>query len=359
MAGLGTFAGQWRVFFHNTEAGTDDPGAGEIMIITVTGSEATGAVTGGFEWSCTGPLTENGRVWNAKRLVNGELSLRFDDVRLSPDGNHFRGRWSGEAPHNYAWIGVRVGTEPPPPVTPATANHLVALRNVEVNLQGGSRQYRFPVAPGARVIVRANQSSANPYVVTVGELDRAAVTLVSERTEPVERTAGADGKARLGGPTERRVLEFRVAENARGTTRIVVQLRRPWESTPSILHTIQLIVLPDARPIDNMRAAGGNYTEALWQIYVNAQSMSVRQHFHPVHADGFPVCNADRVHKECYDVMLPIYRAQSEKEGWNLSEEELKAAVFWWRSLCAHLPDDHPSQCGCSHEVPSHSHTGW
>nr|MCU0981956.1 hypothetical protein [Pirellulaceae bacterium] len=73
----------------------------------------------------------------------------------------------------------------------------------------------------------------------------------------------------------------------------------------------------------------------------------------------FPICNADRVHRDCQTRMVAIYRELNQKEKWGLSEEQLKKAAWAWMCLCARLPDDKPDQCGCYHEVPSNTHTGW
>jgi hypothetical protein len=247
----GSFAGRWNIYFHDNVEGTGEPTPNEMKITIGVDAEgkpiATGVVEEGFAWSCSGPLTENGRVWNAKRLVDGALSLQFADVRLSPDGNRFRGKWGGEAMHNYAWVGVRVGA--------ADSADSAALKMVEINLGGPSAEYRYRVLPGARVIVRATLSSANPYVVSLGEFDRVAVSLVAERTEPIERKTGPSGKPLLGGPSERRIYEFKVGETATGTSRILVELRRPWETKASIRHTIYLTVVPSGKPGYDLKGA--------------------------------------------------------------------------------------------------------
>jgi hypothetical protein len=255
---------------------------------------------------------------------------------------------------------------PPTPTVPGggtTSNGLPGLAHATIDLGGLSRQFNLPMAQGGLVTARVNLSSANPFEVQVTEIDRASLALVSERTEGVERKTGAGGRPLLGGPTERRVFEFRVNENATGAAHAVIELRRPWEKQASVRYTLAIQIVPSGgsrSAIDDLNHLIDLWGEDLVQLYTNAQGMRDEFHWHPVILDGGPpVCASGRCSKQCYDKMLPIYRALNEKEKWGLSEERLRACVLWWGGLCATLPSDHPGECGCHHFVPTHTHTGW
>ena len=101
-----------------------DPGTQRWKIV-VSGSQArTRDQMGNL---VRGPLSEGGRVWNPDCVhPTGTIVMRFRDLRLSPDGNRFAGKWGGPPPqptpqepnppdttlHGNAIVGTRVGTKP-------------------------------------------------------------------------------------------------------------------------------------------------------------------------------------------------------------------------------------------------------
>jgi len=104
----GSFAGSWNVYLYQSP--TMPPSQPTWLKITVSGNEAVSFEKVGSTWmeGCRGPLTESGQVWNARKKVGSVTVMHFDNVRLSPDGGRFEGKWSGAAPHNYPLIGVRI-----------------------------------------------------------------------------------------------------------------------------------------------------------------------------------------------------------------------------------------------------------
>ena len=122
--------------------------------------------------------------------------------------------------------------------TPDEHEQAAAAKATEIELEGLTREIKVPLAPGDRLRLYSAHSSANPFVISLGEFDRGRLKLLSERTEPVAERTGAGGKPLLGAPTERRVYDFGVGDRAAGETRVVVELRRPWEKSPSIRYTL-------------------------------------------------------------------------------------------------------------------------
>jgi 5-hydroxyisourate hydrolase-like protein (transthyretin family) len=358
-----SFAGTWQVRFYDNVAGTGQPPNSVRWKIEVSRGKATASepsADGGWDEFCSGPLSAAGQVWNARRVVGNTLVMRLEDIHFETDCNHFRGKWSGAEPHGFAITGVRSDAAPdvgpsPQPTPPEVADkpRKPAVRSGRIKLQGLTHELGLRVVPGASIDFAVSLSKANPFEARVARADRSIS--VTQRTEAPKSQGG---RRRMGAPTEVRVFTARVNPQARGTSRMVVELKRPWENRASTVYTISLHVVRNGTG-DDLEDLIDLWGEKLVQVYCNAQSMTQKQHFHPVHEDGCAVCNSDRCHPECVKLMVPIYRALSEKEDWNLSEAELRKAAHYWRSLCARLPDDKPDQCGCFHEVPSNSHTGW
>lgn len=358
-----SFAGIWEVRFYDNVDGSGQPPNSVRWKIEVSRGKATASepsADGGWDEFCSGPLSANGLVWNAQRIVGNTVVMRFENMRFDSDCDHFRGKWSGAEPHGFAITGVRSNAGPdaepsPQPAPPEVAGEprKPAVRSGRIQLQGRSHDLGLRVVPGASIEFTVSLSKANPYEARLARADRGIS--VTQRTEEPENPGGS---RRMGAPTELRVFSARVSPQAQGTSRMVVELKRPWEDRASTVYNISLHVVRNGTG-DDLEDLINLWGEELVQIYCNAQSMTQKQHFHPLHEDGIVTCNGDRCHPECVKFMVPIYRALSEKEDWNLSEEELRKAALYWRSLCARLPDDKPEQCGCFHEVPSNSHVGW
>jgi len=234
------FAGPWEVRYFGNAAATGEPKLIERWQVVVAENAATAfqLVRGQSAEHASGPLTDNGRTWNATHAGGG---LRFANLRLDPDGNRFAGSWSSGAPHNGALVGTRIAAPPPgdvPSSPPPDDSAPSGPREVVVELQGLTREIPVALAPGGRLLLRRAVAAGNPYTARLAEYDRAQLTLVGERTEAAAGQAGGGGKPRLGAPTQQQAWEFRAADDARGTARVVLELRRPWESAASIRYTI-------------------------------------------------------------------------------------------------------------------------
>jgi hypothetical protein len=118
-------------------------------------------------------------------------------------------------------------------------------KTVEVKLEGLTRESKVAIAPGDRLRLLAAMGSNNPFVINLREFDRDRLTLVADRTEHVEPGVGPGGRPLLGAPSERHVYEFLASERATGDARVVVELRRPWERTPSIRYTLVVAIGSD------------------------------------------------------------------------------------------------------------------
>ncbi|MCL4206397.1 MAG: carboxypeptidase regulatory-like domain-containing protein [Pirellulaceae bacterium] len=364
-----SFDGLWDVCWYNNVEGTGEPTEKVRMKVVVERGKATGYMRnfdGQWEDYCSGPLSDDGQVWSAQNPSSGQVTIQYDDVRFVTDCDHFRGKWSSAPPKkDFAWVGVRVvdptDATPKPPVEPMPdpvvgKTKPPAIVSGSLPLAGMSHDLGLRVAPGASIDFWVNLSNANPFEARLARADRSVT--VSERSEAAPRKTGPGGRPLIGAPTERRVFTARVAPDARGTQTLVFELKRPWEAQASNVYTVRLQVVEDGT-----RTSLEELIE-LWglelvQLYSNAQSMRREFHFHPIHQDGYKLCNADRIHRECYSRMLSIYRQLNQKEKWGLSEEQLKKAAWAWLSGCVNLPDDKPDECGCYHDVPSNTHTGW
>ncbi len=130
----GSFAGDWDVVFYATPKPNQEPTHPVRWKIVVAGAEARTKDDVGR--LIRGPLSGDGRVWNAKLQQGDVLVMQFRDLQLSPDGNRFEGLWGGNVWHGNAIIGTRVGTQPDEQDTPAED----VPKQVSVELKSGGER---------------------------------------------------------------------------------------------------------------------------------------------------------------------------------------------------------------------------
>lgn len=206
----GSFAGDWDVYQYPTA--DKPPDKPNRVRIEVKGNEAIA-----WEWwgdlkkeMGRGPLTENGQVWNGKQQQGPLTIMTFEKVRLSADGDRFEGTWSGGAPHHFPFKGVRVKAARPGKVA-------------EVSLSSSASHGEASLPPGGTLKVNvtvAGGTGMKLYLVTPDK-DAAILSAGPTITGPTS--------TKLGAPSVHH-YEFRVADAAPRSFRIVFQLRRPGQS---------------------------------------------------------------------------------------------------------------------------------
>jgi len=207
------FAGTWKVLWYNNVEGTGQPTGEQKLMIVVQDGKATGYSdmwAEKVEEFCSGPLSQNGQVWNANRYVNGELQLRFYDIHFDPDCDRFVGKWSGNMPegyepHNYAWIGTR---------TSDTASHTDAAKQT-VELSNRNRAQTLNVAPGAQITVKVATYAGTGYQMEMAPLATRDLTVSGPSDEPMGRPRGT-GSGPLVGAGTWAVYRVTVAPEATG-----------------------------------------------------------------------------------------------------------------------------------------------
>jgi hypothetical protein len=214
-----SFAGTWIIHWYDNQTGAGEAVGKQTMKIVVTGDKATGysdfwSWDGKMEEFCSGPLTENGQVWNAKRYVDGGVQLRFDDIHFDPDCNRFVGKWSGEAPHNLAWIGIRTDERKLPP----------PMRNT-VELSNRNRSQTLAVTPGLQVTVKVATYAGTGYQMEMVPLRTSDLTVTGPRDEPMPRPSGTKSKVVVGAGTWK-VYQVKVGPQAKGTHQLKFNFSR-------------------------------------------------------------------------------------------------------------------------------------
>jgi hypothetical protein len=233
-----SFEGLWMVHYYNNKTGTGEPPDGQRMKIVVSGNKATGYSpdlwTDKMEEYCSGPLSQDGQVWNAKRIVGGAVSQYFADVHFDPDCNRFVGKWGGEAQHDYAWVGIRM-IEVKPPAPPAPSK-------VTVELSSSNRNPTVKVAPGSTLTVKVATYAGTGYQMEMVPLATRDLTVVSGPVdEAMQRPTGKKGKIGVGAGTWK-VYELKVAAQARGEYQVKFQFFRT-KGKPDIEYVLTIRAL--------------------------------------------------------------------------------------------------------------------
>lgn len=264
-AGSGSFVGEWDVYNYSNTAATGQPTNRERWRISLSRSAATAQLKVGNKWMtyCTGPLTENGQVWNARREAGGVLVQQFDNLRLASDGNRFAGTWHGAAPHGFAFVGFRAGTAPEipiagvptkppsvpvgpkPPVVPVSPQTPAAPKRVVVELSEKNRQSTVNVGPKDTVVVKVATYAGTGYRVVMVPPPATLATLVAgPRDEPMQRAATT--KVLVGSGTWK-VYDFQVAPGATGSGSIKFRMIGPGRQSSETQYSVTLQVSTPTR----------------------------------------------------------------------------------------------------------------